>query len=186
MWPWNQLRGNLLKRRVDGTDLDPASGPGTFSDLNISRQLSPPTQHMLGLKQGCFLLPWLEQLPLALKVTTKEGKRRGMIWQMRGTGRSVLQRLDPWPRQSCCKAEALVPSPSVSGCPLPGASFQPLGKGWEFSFWCSFGWVDNSSLVELLERLAEDRSPECWVAQVGCCHDAGVHSWVYPCTENSF
>lgn len=78
MWPWKQLRGNLLKCRVDWTDLDLASSPGTFSDLRITTmQLSPPTQDILGLKQSCFLLPWLEKFPLALRATTKEGKRRG-------------------------------------------------------------------------------------------------------------
>lgn len=93
--------------------------------------------------------------------------------------------LDPWPRQLCSKAEDLVPFPSVLGNPLAGTSFQLLGMGWEFSFWCIFGWVDDSSLFEMLEGLPGNCSLGQWVAQICCRYEAEVHSGVYPCTEHS-
>lgn len=90
MKPWKQLRGNLLKFKVDWADLDPASDPCTFSDLNITRQVSPPRHHKLCLKQSCFLVPWLEQFPLALKVTTKEEKEHDLAdvwcWEVSSAG----------------------------------------------------------------------------------------------------
>jgi len=139
------LEATLLKCWVDWTDLDPTLSPGTFSDLSITaKQLPPLTQHTLCLKQSCFLLPRLEKFPLALQVTTKEGKGRGEVssaagW-IYGQG-SLAARLRLWFPSHLCQtavflvhpssclewAENLISGPDLDGWTIPHSS---CSKSW--------------------------------------------------------